>query len=355
MLNVWLDGGAQSSFGSGIWRYTSELEQELLLLDQMSVFKVDPKDVIKKWHFLGDKARTKLIWPYCLAKYFAQHGAKVDIFHGLCNLNAPISLKRSSKTRFVVTVHDIIPLLSQSGCSLAYKMQFRYLLPKVLAFCDAIVCPSLWTLDQIVERYPFVSGKITHIPNGFRLASKEQVKAILPINEAKKTLLAVSRYEPYKRLDFLLEIMKTLPLDYTLTIVTDAKGALFLQKAAKKALLAARVIIYSQLTDDELSTLYQKADLFLHPSLYEGFGLPPLEAAGVGVPVLFTEGNALMEYLPQACSFALKAQLKPSDWAQLIEQLIKKETKRYLNIDQSWIISWQSTAYQLKGLYNNLM
>lgn len=99
------------------------------------------------------------------------------IYHGLSNFNLPcIRRPKPQAVRFVLTVHDLIPILAGSSVSRALRLQSRFLLPRALERADSIIAVSNWTSSTLAERFPQHCSKITVIPNGFLYSGAQEYR-----------------------------------------------------------------------------------------------------------------------------------------------------------------------------------
>ena len=114
-----------------------------------------------------------------------------------------------------------------------------------------------------------------------------------------------------------------------------------------------KIIFTDFLSDDDLNTLYQNASVYVFPSLYEGFGLPPLEAMACGLPVASSKAACLPEILGQAAIY-----FNPEDVKEMASQIKKvltdeKTRQKLVSLGQQKIkeYNWTKTALQTLELY----
>jgi glycosyltransferase involved in cell wall biosynthesis len=293
----------------------------------------------------------KMVWPRVISRRLKQFPN--GIFHGLSNMNVPLDRAFHAKFVSVVTVHDIIPLLAPSAVSASLFAQTRTLLPRVLARVAKIVCVSEWTKSTLVEHYPFAADKAVVIPNGFpEFRHSER-------NEGSLKLLSVSRYEKYKRFDLLADTLRVSPADWTMTVVTNKKGADFLREQASDLMSSRRLVIRSDLTPAELQEEYKEASVYIHPSLYEGFCLPASEALASGVPVVYTKGTALDEFMDSRISIGLESNKSATAWSEAAGNIWSNRKKPLFVQELQQVLehapAWEKSAKKLLSLYQNLI
>ena len=161
-------------------------------------------------------------------------------------------------------------------------------------------------------------------------------------------LLALGNHKPYKNLSTLIEAYRLLSEPPPLTVVTDDPGAFG---------SIPGVTFVSNVSDETLRTLYQTCRLFLFPSLYEGFGLPPLEAGACGAPVLAHRGSSLPEILGPG-AFYTDAR-SPQSLAQSLGHILSLcpaeiTQATALLRDRARGFSWQRTARETLDAYDHV-
>jgi glycosyltransferase involved in cell wall biosynthesis len=283
------------------------------------------------------------------------------LLHCFHNFDVPII--RLPHQKIVLTVHDVIPLLLDRRRDESfrrkwspYRTQFRHFFPGAVRQADKILCVSNWTAERVKEYFPEVAEKIVIVPNGY--SRVEGSRSHRPRDDEVR-LLSIGRYEPYKRLSLLLKILDEAPETWRLWIVTDRLGQEKLRREQHQHSCWDRVKIFTGIDQIQIGRLYGEADLYLHPSLFEGFGLPVVEALSQGLPALFVRGSALDDVINPPTSYALNPTAGASEWIDKIRQLIKsgQESKPSGKIEKKWCGSqnWKSSALSIKKLYNDIL
>ena len=209
----------------------------------------------------------------------------------------------------VVTIHDITPLDHPEWLNPKFAAWYRFLIPRLVHKAQRVIVDSGFTKDRICEVTSVESDKIVIIPLGvdlrFRPKSEEDV------NQAKEAtdisnieyVLTVATIEPRKNLQRLLEAWhnacQKLPKNVWL-VVAGAKGQGSIFRDASFNGLPPNVYMAGHVPDEHLPALYSGALFFIYVSLYEGFGLPPLEAMACGTPVLTSNITSLPEVVGDA-------------------------------------------------------
>ncbi len=249
-----------------------------------------------------------------------------------------------SNCRYIVTVHDLIPLrFPRRGSPLT--TYFKYYLPQVLAQAQHILCDSQSTADDIINFYNISSHKITpvllaHNPNHFRFLD-------LPTSNY---FLYVGRHDPYKNLQRLIDAFAGLydNSDYELWIAgpADERYTPILQVQVEELNLTNQVKFLNYVPYDRLPTIINQAIALVFPSLWEGFGLPVLEAMACGTPVITSNLSSLPEVVGDAVIL-----VNPSNTNEITEAMQKlandtvlRSHFRTLSLNQARQFSWEKTG-----------
>ena len=209
----------------------------------------------------------------------------------------------------VCTLHDIITIEYPQWFSPRFAGWYGYLLPRLVRRARHIITVSQFVKDRIVERLGAPPDKISVVWNGVdakfqpRPAEEvEQVKTMLGIR-SPRYLLSVGSLEPRKNLPRLLKawsrIVREVPEDIELVLV-GGKGDAHVFQDAGLSETPERVRLAGYLDQERLPALYTGALALLYPSLYEGFGLPPIEAMACGTAALTSNVSSLPEVVGDA-------------------------------------------------------
>lgn len=209
----------------------------------------------------------------------------------------------------VCTFHDLIPLDRPEWFNPRFAAWYRWLLPRLARKVRHLIAVSEFTKRRIVERFGVDPANVTVIPNGvdarFHPRSFEEVADVrraLGI-QSEDYLLCVGSVEPRKNLGRLLQawsrIEKRIAPGVQL-VVAGAKGASLVFSDVSIGTLPPRVQLTGYVRDEQLPALYSGALALVYPSLYEGFGLPPLEAMACGTPVVTSDNTSVPEVVGDA-------------------------------------------------------
>jgi len=302
-------------------------------------------------------ADSKLFWPLRVKANLEEFAAENSVvLHGLSNINLPIVGSKKSLKK-VITVHDPIPLIVPSQVSKPYYIQFKLALPRVLEKADRVVCVSNWTKKELKKLYPQYEEKMVVIQNGRPEIDLPKDKA--PNQTGKIRLMSVGRFETYKRIPLLFKLLRA-NLNFSLTLVTDDIGALKVRQSEAELLAKGQLKLFSNQSQKELKDLYHQADIYIHPSLYEGFCLPAAEALAHGLPVVYQSGSAIDEVCGDQVATPISIEQKDdlSAWAKATTSLLEKSKDPAFGLELSnhlnQLHTWKDAAQSLISVYNEL-
>ncbi|HAN45748.1 MAG TPA: mannosyltransferase [Cyanobacteria bacterium UBA8156] len=242
--------------------------------------------------------------------------------------------------RFVVTVHDLIPLRfgPPTGKLAAY---FRYFLPLVLREAIAILCNSHTTATELQHHFAVPTTKLQVIPLACD-RDRFQPSGVSP----EPYFLYVGRPDRHKNLAGLLQSFALLAWEGELWIAgaADPRYTPKLQQLAQYLGIGSRVRWLQYVPD--LPRLYQRAIALVMPSLWEGFGLPALEAMACGTPVICSGNAGLAETTGPAALHIDPHQ--PAAIAQAMQALLEnnslRDRLRQAGLNRSAQFSWAQTG-----------
>lgn len=200
--------------------------------------------------------------------------------------------------RHVVTVHDLIPLRYPRWSS-PLTPYFRFYIPQVLKQADHIICNSQATADDIIDFWGIPARKITPI----LLAYNQQHFSPTPTSQHQNYFLYLGRHDPHKNVERLIAAFANVSERKTqlwLAGPPDSRYTPQRQQQVTELGLQDRVRFLNYISYDQLPDLIRGAIALVFPSLWEGFGLPVLEAMGCGTPVITSNCSSLPEVAGEA-------------------------------------------------------
>ena len=225
-------------------------------------------------------------WDTLLLPFLIQrsHG---DLFFSP-GYNAP----RWSKLPFVFTIHDLIHLEVPTESNPIRVAYYESVVSHGVRSAAAIVTVSQFSKSRILRRYSVPDRKIFVVGNGVSHEFKPNGAVYRP---GYSYLLYVGNQKPHKNIERLVEVFARLRNHHDIHIVTTGRNAKHVRMDLEQRSLAQYWHEVGQVSDDELGSLYRGATAVVFPSLYEGFGLPPLEAMACGTPVVVSNVTAIPE------------------------------------------------------------
>lgn len=254
----------------------------------------------------------------------------------------------------IMTIHDVSHERYPEWFSKNYYRFYHYMMPRIGKKAHAVLTVSEFSKKEIVDTLGINSEKIHVVHSNVPFhnkPSKEEVLSFTRNPEAERYILAVSSMDPRKNFVRLVEAFdkikdKSVKL-YIIGMSFKAFNTPDLQK-----LIGENVHLPGYIPDEKLQTMYQNALLSVYPSLYEGFGLPPLESMTYGCPVINSDIPALREVSQDAALYVDPYNV--DDITQKIEQLLVDEPLRKelqeKGLQQIKKYSWDKSAKQVYEL-----
>jgi glycosyltransferase involved in cell wall biosynthesis len=275
--------------------------------------------------------------------------AGVDLVHSLAS-TAPLW----GRFRRVVTVHDLIYARFPEAHAGIRDKGMRVLVPQAVRRSHRVIADSISTRDDLVELLSVPPEDIDVVPlglgqvrRGAPLAERE-VRARFDLGE-RHVLLSLSAKRPHKNLLALIGALALLPADARPLLVLPGyptEHEAQLRERAAAAGVAGEVRFLSWISPEELEGMWALAAAFVFPSLYEGFGLPVLEAMARGVPVACSNASSLPEVAGEAAllfdphdEVAIATSLQ-----RLLEDHALRERLRARGLAQAEKFTWERTA-----------
>ena len=320
----------------------------------------------KEGNLLGESATTtksnalRILWEQIALPFYSQKD-RLDLFH--YTDHALSLMVRSHQT--LITVHDIAYISFPNLLNKSRRIYKKYILKKSIKKADIVIADSYSTKRDIMEFFEVKDEKIKVV----HLGVEDRFKPINDVEDYRrrnnlpsKVILNVGTLEPRKNVVSLIKAFRQLNerglKDYTLVIAGD-KGWLYEEifEAIKSGNKEQSIMLLGVVRDDDLPFLYNCAELFVYPSLYEGFGLPPLEAMACGIPVITSNTSSLPEVIGDA-----GIMVEPTSVNSLCENMHTILTDKKLwhsmrnrGLERSNLFSWKATVDKLEGIYDELL
>ncbi|HEU4323170.1 MAG TPA: glycosyltransferase family 1 protein [Roseiflexaceae bacterium] len=272
----------------------------------------------------------------------------------------------------VTTLYDIIPRLFPGEASQNARLMFDSLTRLALRFSQRLIAISASARDDFAAAYRVPPGRIAVTPLAadprFRpLPAAEQAAARARYGLPERYILTLSSNKPHKNLPALVEAYALLVAQESNSTLNTQHSKLLIaghwdprypeaRLAAERLGLGGRVLFLHGVADADLPALYSGAELFVYPSRYEGFGLPPLEALACGLPVVCGGASSLPEVVGDAALL-----VDPADPAALADGMRRALADEALRARlraaaplQAARFSWRRTAELTLRVYERV-
>jgi glycosyltransferase involved in cell wall biosynthesis len=288
------------------------------------------------------------------------HRAKVDVVHSLAS-TAPLW----GPFRRVTTVHDLIYARCPETHAGARELGMRLLVPAAVRRSHRVMTGSLSTRRDLVELLGVDPSRIDVVPHGLGTVRRQP-----PLAEAetrkrfdlgvRKIVLSLSAKRPHKNLERLIGALARIPAERRPLLVVPGYPTPYEDQLRHRAAVlgvTGDVRLPGWLSGSELEGLWAISDAFVFPSLYEGFGLPVLEAMARGVPVACSDASSLPEVAGDAAIL-----FDPGDEgaiASAIERLLgdtdEAEGLRRRGLMRAAQFTWRRAAHSTLEAYARVM
>jgi glycosyltransferase involved in cell wall biosynthesis len=368
-LNAHLLALDESYRGAGVSRYIHNLLLHLPEVDAGADYLAFVGDA--RAHFAGWRTRRSL-WPTARPAAriaWEQTAQPWRVWReGLDLLHLPVYVGPLLATcPQVVTIHDLSFFLYPQFFRPFQRAYLQTLTRRTAQRAAAVIADSASTRADIVRVLGVDERKISVIPVGVGAdmcpCPAEAVAALrqrrgLP----EPMILFVGTLEPRKNVPLLLEafarLRRTRALPHRL-VIAGGKGWYYeeIYATAARLGLGEEVIFPGYVPQDELALWYNAADLFVYPSLYEGFGLPPLEAMACGTPVIVSAASSLPEVVGEAGVIvdARDPQALAVAMGTLLEDRAQHRARREAGLARAQAFSWAATAQRTAAVYHQVL
>jgi len=362
--------GAKLYAGTGIGTYTARLMENIMSIDTDNTYSFFwPND---GYDFLLGKSninltlfgeKNKKFWDEVFMP--AQVKKKnLDIFHLPQN---GLGLPKEKYCSYIATVHDLIPYVLPDTCGKSYLDKFTEEMPYIIDGCDKIITVSEYSKQDIIKYFGIPGDRIEVIylaaDSRFRLMKKEKAWEFLhrEYSYSNDYILYLGGFSPRKNVDGLLDayrrVYRELPGYYELVLLGASKDNHYeLRKKVEEMGISDRVVFAGYVPYEHLPYFYNCASLFVYPSLYEGFGLPPLEAMTCGTPTITTNVTSIPEVVGDGAVL-----VNPYDNHELADNMYRilsdmdlRELLRERGLKRAYNFSWKKTAIETIKVYEKV-
>jgi glycosyltransferase involved in cell wall biosynthesis len=269
----------------------------------------------------------------------------------------------------VTTIHDVIPLIyPRSIRNPLSRMIYRRQLDRTLTAASCVITVSRISQSALHAYAGVEPGRVRVIHNGVAdrfspVEDEEELHAVrhryqLP----ERFALWIGQFRPQKNLEFLVQgwgrvqSRLTQPPDLVLAGTQEGEFHKIRREVVRRG-LEAQVHFPGFIRESDLPALYSAAEVFIFPSLYEGFGLPPLEAMASGTPTVVSNSSALPEVTGRAAML-----FNPTSTEQLVDCIVRvledhdlRERLRREGFRQSALFRWAKAAAETRAVYETVL
>jgi len=316
------------------------------------------RDVVRLLREYAPEWQLNLIDKSGLARSFMRV-SDCDIYHGLSG-ELPFGIGKSG-AKSVVTMHDAIFVRYPELYSPTYRWLFTQKVKYACQVADCIIAISEQTRRDMMEYFHADEKKIRVVYQGcsnlFRqLVSPEQIAAVkAQYNLPSQYLLDVGAMEPRKNMKNLIRAMAAAKID--MPLVAIGGHSRYADEAKQLAeQLGVNLLLRHEVPFTDFPAIYKGADVLCYPSIFEGFGIPILEAMCVGTPVLTSTGSCFQETGGQAAMYANPLDVEEMG-AQLLRVVSDTQLRREMvakGIEQAGKFEDKHIAKNLIELYESI-
>jgi len=265
----------------------------------------------------------------------------------------------------ILTIHDFIPILYPKSVSLRARLLFRPFFYLASLASSGFIAGSQTTFEDFKARFKLGRKKATVIhyaadpafyPRSFEEKESVRLKYKLP----DRFILYVGSDKPHKNLAHLLKAFAKIKPSVKVPLVLagpKSRSSHNLMALAPKLGIEDSVYWLGRIPEDELPALYSAATAFVFPSLYEGFGLPVIEAMSSGTPVACSDIPALREVAGEAALYFNPYSIEDiaKALAELIEDDKLRENLKEKGLARASLFSWDETASRTIAFYREVL
>jgi glycosyltransferase involved in cell wall biosynthesis len=293
-----------------------------------------------------------------LPRLAARHD--VEVLHSLASTAPAIG-----RYRRVVTVHDLIYARFPEAHAGIRDLGMRMLVPLAVRRSHRVIVDSHSTADDLVELLGTSRERIDVVPLGLGSVRRDEPAAEQVVRERlrlgrRRIALSLSAKRPHKNLSALIDALALIEVERRPLLVLPGYSTTHEQELRERAAAAGvneDVRFLGWLEDELVEGLWSIADVFVYPSLYEGFGLPVLEAMARGVPVACSNASSLPEVAGDAALLfdpndvsAIAAALQ-----RLLDRPAEAQRLRERGFAQARLFSWERTAKATLEVYRRAL
>ena len=324
---------------TGVQRFAIEISKHLKRILPQVIF-VTPYDIIdtalaNELNVTITGTNKGVVWEQIdLPRYLAKNGSPLLI--NLANV-APLFYSNQ-----IVTIHDLAFKVNPAWFNKKFVWFYNFLIPRIAKKARKVFTVSNFSKQEIISHLQIEAQKIAVIYNSITDFPAEENKG----NKYGNYLLTVGSIDKRKNISSIFTAIDHLKDKSIKLLVAGDYNPIFNNKNNDSLKNSSQITFLGRVNDAELRNLYQNAMLFIYPSLYEGFGIPPLEAMFYNCPTIVSDIGSLREVCADASLY-----IDPNsaeDIAKKIENLLNDFALRNALIEKGKLnikkYSWEKSA-----------
>ena len=331
-MRIGINGRFLVAKRTGVQRAAYNLIKTMVELDRQNeyvIFTGHEQEGNADWNYpnvkvIGDSLRPSEsfrnhLWEqFKLPRLAKKYG--IDILHSPANV-APLFYRGKS----IVHIHDLCFVVNPQWYSFSFRTMYNLIIPRLAHRATRVITNSNNSKNDLLQYFGLPAEKVSlvywAVDETFSQPSSQKLDLSASM-ETSDYILYVGSLEPRKNINVLIEAFEELrvahPMLKTKLILIGGESPLFAHVRLKAKRFRDDVIFKGFVRDDELKEYYRRAKLVAYPSLYEGFGLPPLEAMASGSPVVTSYTSSIPEVVGKAALM-----VDPHNTGQLVDAMYR--------------------------------
>ena len=376
-LRIGLNASALLFPLTGIGQYTKNLAEALVASGEVDLhlfymsawsneIRTKPLRHITK---LKEFIKKVVPHPYAVSRFIQQvkfsqgaHARGIALYH------EPNFLSHSFSNPIVISAHDLSWIRFPETHPPERVAIMNRLFPRCLDRAAHVITDAAYIRDEIISEFGVPPDRVTSIPLAarriFRPRSADECANVLAQRDLsyRGFVLCVGTLEPRKNLELMIRTYAAMPAEFRRNfplVLVGMKGWLTssLEAVMQPLISLGQVRPLGFTSDEDLAALYASARVLVYPSIYEGFGLPPLEAMASGTPVIVSTRSTLPEVVGSA-----GIQIDPSDELALRESMLRLtdddalwQQQASASLVQAARFSWERCARETVAIYRHVL
>lgn len=359
----WYKGTGIGTYTDKILRYMIKTHKEIFYQIYWSGKDYDEFESDNTKVLMASKKNHRFFEQY----YFPYNlkDANVDIYHIPQN---GIGISEKINCKKIVTVHDLIPYILPETVGKGYLEKFLQEMPRIIDLSDGIITVSECSKKDIIKFFPNSKDKVFVTPlaadDKYKPLDREKCKNIIceNYNIDKPFILYIGGFSPRKNVKSLIlafsKIYKKLKEEYNLVIVGANKDDSNILKDLSIDLSVEALVKFTGFVSEELlPVFYNACNVFVYPSLYEGFGLPPLEAMSCATPVITSNISSIPEVVGDGGILIdpFNTDILEDSLEKLLNDDSMRSTLSSKALERSRNFSWEKTSEKTVESYKKVL